>query len=99
LNSSHATVLQFIPSHREILGNEAADLAAQEVHILSYHTLTTPSKEELVRLIDDAISVSWCTSWHQEIRRSERGFFVAQVKDNLGTWPWPLAQIMQLRQL
>ena len=88
LNSSHATMLQFIPSHCGILGNEAADLAAREAHILPYHTLTTPSKEELARSIDDAISVSWCTSWHQEMRRSGKGLFIAQVKDKLGTWPW-----------
>ena len=81
-------MLQFIPSHCGILGNEAADLAAQEAHILPYRTLTTPSKEELARSIDDAISVSWCTSWHQEMRRSGKGLFIAQVKDKLGTWPW-----------
>ena len=88
LNSSHLIKLQFIPSHCGIPGNEAADLAAREAHILRYRTVTTPSREELVRAINDAISVSWCTSWHQEMRSSGKGLFLAQVKDKLGSWPW-----------
>jgi hypothetical protein len=88
LNSSHLIKLQFIPSHCGIPGNEAADLAAREAHALRYRTVTTPSREELVRAIDDAISVSWCTSWHQEMRSSGKGLFLAQIKDKLGSWPW-----------
>jgi ribonuclease HI len=88
LSSSHVIVLQFIPSHCGIPGNEAADLAARQAHALRYRTVTTSSREELVKSIDDAISVDWCTSWHNKMRRSGRGLFLARIKDSLGSWPW-----------
>ncbi|KAF2346174.1 Ribonuclease H domain, partial [Trinorchestia longiramus] len=44
--SSHYIRLQFIPGHRGVSGNEAADSTAKAAHLLRYRTLTPYSKEE-----------------------------------------------------
>ncbi|KAF2364637.1 Ribonuclease H-like domain, partial [Trinorchestia longiramus] len=43
--SFYSIRLQFIPGHRGVAGNEAADSAAKAAHLLRYRTLTPYSEE------------------------------------------------------
>ncbi|KAF2348191.1 Ribonuclease H domain [Trinorchestia longiramus] len=47
--------MKFIPGHRGLSGNEAADSAAKAAHLLRYRTLTPYSKEETLNNIQNHI--------------------------------------------
>ncbi|KAF2367952.1 Ribonuclease H-like domain [Trinorchestia longiramus] len=50
ITSSHCIRMPFIPRHRGVSSNEAADSAAKVAHLLQNRTLTPYSKEETVSL-------------------------------------------------
>ncbi|KAF2354944.1 BTB/POZ domain [Trinorchestia longiramus] len=61
--------MQFIPGHRGVLGDKAADSAAKAAHLLRYRTLTPYSKEETCnRKVEETIehSVLECSKYEHE---------------------------------
>jgi hypothetical protein len=86
----HDVKFQFIPAHKEIGGNEAADRAAKEAHSLRYRTLTPASKEETVRSIHDAFLNRWNNHWLENVRATGKGLFLTQIKHKIENWPWAL---------
>jgi hypothetical protein len=88
LSSAHEIRLQFVPGHRGIAGNEAADQSAKEAHHLQYRTLTPPSKEEIVGIVCSTLNKCWEDWWKDKIRDTGRGKFLAQIKDKVDYWPW-----------
>jgi ribonuclease HI len=88
LMPSHEVRIQYVPGHRGILGNEAADRAARDAHLLRYQTLTPSSREELAKLVHDGIQASWNQSWKVEVNTSGKGCFITLIRDGVGNWPW-----------
>jgi ribonuclease HI len=88
LMPSHEVRIQYVPGHRGIEGNEAADRAANDAHMLGYRTLTPSSKEEVEKLLHDRVQASWNQLWMDEVIASGRGRFITLIRDEVGLWPW-----------
>ena len=88
LTPSHEVRIQYVPGHRGIEGNEAADRAANDAHLLRYLTLTPSSKEEVERLLRVRVQASWNQLWMDEVTASGRGRFITLVRDGVGLWRW-----------
>ncbi|KAF2353534.1 Integrase catalytic core [Trinorchestia longiramus] len=80
--------MQFIPGHRGVSGNEAADSAAKATHLLRYRTLTPYSKEETVSLACKAFRTRWDSTWLQQVRVTGKGRHLVQIRDTSGIWSW-----------
>ncbi|KAF2351861.1 Ribonuclease H domain [Trinorchestia longiramus] len=85
--SSHCIRLQFIPGHRGVSGNKAADSTAKAAHLLRYRTLTPYSKEETVSLACKAFRIRDST-WLQQVRVTDKVLHLVQIRDTYGSWPW-----------
>ena len=85
---SHEVRIQYVPGHRGIEGNEAADRAANDAHLVCYNTLTPSSKEEVERLLRVRVQASWNQLWMDEVTASGRGRFITLVRDGVGLWRW-----------
>ncbi|KAF2352052.1 Ribonuclease H domain [Trinorchestia longiramus] len=86
--SSHWVYLQFIPGHKGIPGNEAADEAAKNAHLLQYRVLTPSSNEEVKNLTKNAFKTKWKTEWLRSIQLTGKGRHLLKIRDNTGQWPW-----------
>ncbi|KAF2353415.1 Ribonuclease H domain [Trinorchestia longiramus] len=85
--ASHWVYLQFIP-HKGIPGNEAADEAAKNAHLLRYRSLTPSSYEEIKNLTNTAFKTKWKTEWLRSIQLTGKGHHLLKIRDNTGQWPW-----------
>ncbi|KAF2362871.1 Protein kinase domain [Trinorchestia longiramus] len=79
---------KFIPGHKGIPGNEAADEAAKNALLLRYRTLTPSSYEEIKNLTSTAFKTKWKTEWLRGIQLTGKGRHLLKIRDNTGQWPW-----------
>ncbi|KAF2356013.1 Ribonuclease H-like domain [Trinorchestia longiramus] len=79
---------KFIPGHKSITGNEAADKAAKNAHLLWYHTLMPSSNEEVKNLTNTAFKTKWKTEWLRSIQLTGKGRHLLKIRGNTGQWPW-----------
>ena len=81
-------VIQFIPGHKNIKGNEMADLAANAAHS-NDNILDIPlSYNEKVRHIRTAVLDLWQTNWRQLVAITNKGKHLTTIKSQVGHWPW-----------
>ncbi|KAF2360672.1 Ribonuclease H domain [Trinorchestia longiramus] len=78
--SSHCIRLQFIPGHRGVSRNEAADSTAKAAHLLRYRTLTPYSKKETVSLACKAFRTRWDSTWLQQVRVTGKVRHLVQIR-------------------
>ncbi|KAF2353310.1 Ribonuclease H domain [Trinorchestia longiramus] len=86
--ASHWLYMQFIPGHKGIRGNEAADEAAKNAHLLRYRTLMPSPSEEVKNLTNTAFKTKWKTEWLSSIQLTGKGRHLLKIRDNTGQWPW-----------
>lgn len=79
LATSGRILLQWIPAHRGIDGNEIADSIAKRGHSNSVSALTSLNYEELLVVINRAFLSYWEVSWHEQARLSGKGQFLSDI--------------------
>ena len=81
-------VIQFIPGHKNIKGNELADLAANAAHN-NDEVLEVPlSYNEKVRQIRMGVLHLWQTYWKRMVETTNKGKHLTTIKSHIGHWPW-----------
>ena len=89
LSSGANVKLQFIPGHKNIEGNELADLVANSAHSLDLQGTGIP-KEDRVSKMHAILYKYWETKWLNLIDITNKGTHLKQIKGKVGHWPWSL---------
>ena len=88
LNSRFPVIIQYIPGHKNIEGNEQADLAAKAGHNL-LDTMDAPiCKGDRIRLYKRIQKSEWYSWWINEMQLSGKGLHLFKVKKQLSYWGW-----------
>jgi len=82
-------VIQFVPGHKNIRGNEMADLAAKAGHALpEVSAEAVMCREDKVREIGVAVRRAWEEGWRQRAAITNTGHHLLKIRDRVGYWPW-----------
>jgi ribonuclease HI len=92
LNKQYPVIIQFIPGHKNLRGNEMADLAAKAAHNNCLIVSANLSKEEKMREIVAALYKVWQTEWTNGMQVTGKGMKLANVRDKVGCWSWAFNQ-------
>ena len=88
LNRSFPFRIQYIPAHRNIEGNELADLGAKAAHNSNYITPSPLSGRDFTRLVATSLNHLWQSKWLEKIQKTNKGKALYKVKNKLEYWPW-----------
>jgi ribonuclease HI len=80
--------IEWVPAHRGIPGNEAADAAAKEAHSLPFITIPALPTQDIKHDISRAMSEAWTDYWIQQRNNSRVGNHLALIKQTIKEWPW-----------
>ena len=89
LRTRFLVVVQFIPGHKNIKGNEMADLAAKAAHALpEVSAEAVMCREDKVSEIRMEVMRQWEEDWKQKVAITNTGHHLMQIRDKVGYWPW-----------
>jgi len=89
--SQHILVkIQYVPAHKDIPGNEMADLAAKAAHSCDTVEEIALSREEKVRVVEQHMREKWSGRLNEEIALTGKGLKMFAIKNNTDHWPWAL---------
>ena len=88
LNQKQEVHIQWIPSHKGILGNELADKAAKNAILYPFLNQDTPNLKERVNEIKTKQPEVWQKMWENQINVTNKGRALYSVKNKIGHWPW-----------
>ena len=88
LNFRYKVIIQFIPSHRGIVGNELADTGARSAHGLTHITESPICKREKARLLTRKQISEWQEYWYDKVESTNKGKHLKLIKENISFWPW-----------
>ena len=68
IQNNHEIIIQWIPAHSGIEGNEAADEAAKQGNHLEVNKISPIqlSNNEIFKIIKDTVNSTWISSWKEE---------------------------------
>ena len=84
LKTNKTIKIQWIPAHRGILGNEAADTAAKAALSVNNSTITRMSYEDRIKIMHIRLIDSWQSKWERDIIHQNKGRDLFQVKSKIG---------------
>ena len=87
VNSGKELSIHFIPAHRNIEGNEMADLAAKAAHNNS-SIMPNINPDDQVKSLKFVLLEMWEKRWNHEVFATGKGRHLRLVKTHLGNWPW-----------
>ena len=88
IRNKYPIVVQYIPAHNGIKGNEMADKLAKESHS-NEDILEIPiSKIDCKRKLWSNLIYKWQNDWLQLVNTSNKGKFIINVRNKIGYWPW-----------
>ena len=88
LNYRFPVLIQFIPGHKNIQGNEMADLAAKAGHNLLETVDASLCKGDRTRLFKRIQKYEWHRYWLNEMEISGKGKHLFKIKKQLSHWDW-----------
>ena len=88
LNSRYPVVIQYVPGHKGIEGNETADLVAKAGHNLEIYTDTPVGRNDKSRLLEDLLRNQWQEHWYNTMRISGKGNHLFKIKMKIEEWKW-----------
>jgi ribonuclease HI len=80
--------IQWIPSHKNIIGNEIVDKIAKDAQNNKFSTLSRIAKEEKVREIRIMTRNMWQRVWRNSVLYHNKGKFLTNIKECVAYWPW-----------
>jgi ribonuclease HI len=92
LNVNRKVIIQFVPAHKDITGNESADAAAKAAHCDRLFTAPL-SKEEMVRIVKNSVYCLWGQYYTNQVAITKKGLHLFNIKDQLSTWSWASNEI------
>lgn len=88
LQTKYPVRIQYIPAHKEIEGNELADLAAKAGHMNSVSLLSPTVREDRRRRYKALYWKRWETGYQSEVQLSGKGIAMYNIKKEPCSWPW-----------
>ena len=85
--TGYHVILQYIPGHKDIQGNELADLAAAAAHSNDILDVRV-AKEDKLRNIKKAVLSLWQASWERLVDFTQKGRHIKLIKPNANPWSW-----------
>ena len=81
--------IQYIPSHKNIRGNEAADAAAVGAHTTGAVSLLSPvASEDLRRDLGTTLWNRWTNRYHEHVMNTGKGIAFFTCKPKAVYWAW-----------
>ena len=88
IKQRHSIFLQWIPSHKGIVGNEAADAKAKASLSLDRTALVYMPLNDRLRVLKSRINNYWDMIWQAKIVQTNRGRALRNIKSSIEVWPW-----------
>lgn len=96
LNRRFPVKIQYIPGHKNIKGNELADLAAKAGHNLESLTEIPVCKGDRTRRMKELQVELWEEHWKSEMELSGKGLHLYKIKKHVAFWEWTSLKERQL---
>ena len=87
-NMKGKVILQYKPGHKEVEGNELADLTAKAAHNNSDICQIPIPREDAKAYIRKLLDIEWYNLWEYQMAITGKGLHLRQIKNSTSNWQW-----------